>query len=63
MNCGNQAIEYISNAANIATCIGGSAEHLSDGTNKAVDDGLEVSNNGIYGSLEAVSNTSLKTMV
>ena len=61
LNWGNQAIEYTLNAANKSTCIGGPIEHLSDGTNKAVDDGSEVSNNGIDGILKAASNTSLKS--
>ena len=61
MNWGNQAIEYTLNASNKPTCIGGPIEHLSDGTNKAVDDGSEVSNNGIDGILKAASNTSLKS--
>jgi 2-keto-3-deoxy-L-rhamnonate aldolase RhmA len=60
LNSTNQAIKYTLNAANKSTCIGGSIEHLSDGTNKAVDDGSEVSNNGIDGILKAASNTSLK---
>ena len=63
LNITNQAIEYTLNASNKPTCIGDSIEHLSDGTNKAVDDGSEVSNNGIDGILKAASNTSLKKLV
>jgi len=63
LNWGNQAIEYTFNASNKCTCISGPIEHLSDGTNKAVDDGSEVSNNGIDGILKAASNTSLKKLV
>ena len=63
LNWGNQTTEYTFNASNKCTCISGPIEHLSDGTNKAVDDGSEVSNNGIDGILKAASNTFLKKLV
>ena len=61
LNITNQAIEDTLNASNKSTCIGDSTENLSDGTNKAVDDGSEVPNNGIDGILKVASNTSLKS--